>query len=127
MLRKSCLLTSGQSHLTEQWLDTDNELQPILRSSGLKQMMSTAKFPTGLLRGIFSNNWIQLLTQQYRGHKTIHLNSSMAWLWKRIALDWQWGERCRPTSMLFFYHGADLHVLQAAFVVSSILSYDRIQ
>ena len=73
MLRKSCLLTSGQSHLTEQWLNTDNELQPILRSSGLKQMMSTAKFPTGLLRGIFSNSWIQLLTQQYRGHKTVHL------------------------------------------------------
>ena len=73
MLRKSCLLTSGQSHLTEQWLNTDNELQPILRSSGLKQMMSTAKFPTGLLRGIFSNNWIQLLTQQYQGHKTVHL------------------------------------------------------
>jgi len=44
----------------------------------------------------------------------------MAWLWMRIALDWQWGERCRPTSMLFFYHGADLHVLQAAFVMSSI-------
>ena len=51
----------------------------------------------------------------------------MAWLWMRIALDWQWGERCRPTSMLFFYHGADLHVLQAAVVMSSILLYDRIQ
>ena len=73
MLRKSCPLTSGQSHLTEQWLNTDNELQPILRSSGLKQMMSTAKFLTGLLRGIFSNNWIQLLTQQCRGHKTMQL------------------------------------------------------